>query len=482
MFCAGAAPRVACMHEWGPGSHQRGGVQVSSAACWQRRVSSERRAAWRPPPCTTAAMTRWHASSPHWDRSALLRRCSSQVPPPPPCFSSLPPATPLPLLLYPSGVMRRVSCAHAASQGFDAGLSLELELVLAIKCGALRRGYACLAALLSGCADRTLLSRFAAWNNRDKDPDAPAEPEEGADDADPFGKGTAKDTPAGAAATVGPTNVRTAPLSTPSRASHGHLAAVSHSHHRAQWCCPAQTAPEAVPEAEHVMQMASDVIAVFKQAAGVKAPQVLARLANFGVQGRATPLDSDMFTAPPPPAEASAASAPFPAAEPSATSSAAHLATSALPPPSSTKFKPMFPRRPAGGGAAAPPPPAPGDAAGDGSGEVIEGEYDDVIDWDWPLRPPPKAEDEEPAADVAATEEAAEEKGGEEGGSVEQGDGEAGEPAEKPTKAPTVKVHKSSTVSSNTIELGLRLLDATVLYAVRPPRPSPVLALSDLLV
>lgn len=88
-----------------------------------------------------------------------------------------------------------------------AGLSLELELVLAIQCGALRRGHACLAALLSGCADRTLLSRFAAWNNRDKDPDAPPAPEDGAaNDTDPFA-GTTKDTPAGAAATVGPTNV-----------------------------------------------------------------------------------------------------------------------------------------------------------------------------------------------------------------------------------------------------------------------------------
>lgn len=80
--------------------------------------------------------------------------------------------------------------------------------MLAIKCGALRRGHAFLATLLSGCADCTLLSRFAAWNNRDKDPDAPPAPDDAADDDDPFGKGAAKDTPAGVAATVGPTNVR----------------------------------------------------------------------------------------------------------------------------------------------------------------------------------------------------------------------------------------------------------------------------------
>ena len=66
---------------------------------------------------------------------------------------------------------------------------MELELGLAIKCGALRRGYACLAALLAGCTDRVLLSRFTAWNGRDKDPDAP-EPLPGEQDADPFGKST----------------------------------------------------------------------------------------------------------------------------------------------------------------------------------------------------------------------------------------------------------------------------------------------------
>lgn len=97
-------------------------------------------------------------------------------------------------------------CARPGARG--AGLSLELELVLAIKCGALRRGHACLAALLSGCADRTLLSRFAAWNNRDKDPDAPPAPEEAEDDADPFGKGAGIKDAAAAAAAAGPTNVR----------------------------------------------------------------------------------------------------------------------------------------------------------------------------------------------------------------------------------------------------------------------------------
>jgi hypothetical protein len=53
-----------------------------------------------------------------------------------------------------------------------AGLSLELELALAVKCGALTRGVACLSALLAGCRDRTLLAKFAAWRARDVDPDA----------------------------------------------------------------------------------------------------------------------------------------------------------------------------------------------------------------------------------------------------------------------------------------------------------------------
>ena len=79
------------------------------------------------------------------------------------------------------------------------GLSLELELGLAIKCGALRRGYACLAALLAGCTDRVLLSRFTAWTGRDKDPDAP-EPLPGEIDEDPFGKASQSNpgAPAGA--------------------------------------------------------------------------------------------------------------------------------------------------------------------------------------------------------------------------------------------------------------------------------------------
>jgi hypothetical protein len=46
------------------------------------------------------------------------------------------------------------------------------------------------------------------------------------------------------------------------------------------------------------MQLADEVMAVFKQAAGVQAPQILARLANFGVQGRAEALDKDLFSAP----------------------------------------------------------------------------------------------------------------------------------------------------------------------------------------
>ena len=215
--------------------------------------------------------------------------------------------------------------------------------------------------------------------------------------------------------------------------------------------------------------MASDVIAVFKQAAGVQAPQVLARLANFGVQGRATALDADLFSAPPPPPEATApAAAPAPGAEPSSGSAAGPLATSAAPPPSSTKFKPMFPRRPAPGGHVAAVPPGRGDAdAADASAEVIEGEYEDVIDWEWPLQPPPKPEVAEEAAPAAETEADAE-AGAEAAGEGEQADGEEGAAEPGKAKAPTVKLHAAAAPSSNTIELGLRLLDATVLYAVRP--------------
>lgn len=216
--------------------------------------------------------------------------------------------------------------------------------------------------------------------------------------------------------------------------------------------------------------MASDVIAVFKQAAGVQAPQVLARLANFGVQGRATALDADLFSAPPPlpepAAPAAAAAAPAVAAEPSAASSAGPLATAAAPPPSSTRFKPMFPRRPATGGPAAPPPPAQGDA--EASVEVIEGDYEDVIDWEWPLRPPPKPEEQEPAPE----EEPAKEAPNDATPDGEQAEGDAGAAEGAKAKAPTVKIHAASAVSTNTIELGLRFLDATVLYAVRPTYPA----------
>ena len=47
------------------------------------------------------------------------------------------------------------------------------------------------------------------------------------------------------------------------------------------------------------LQLAEDVINVFKQAAGVAAPQILARLATFGVQGRKEALDRDLFSTSP---------------------------------------------------------------------------------------------------------------------------------------------------------------------------------------
>jgi hypothetical protein len=53
-----------------------------------------------------------------------------------------------------------------------AGLTLELELALAIKCGALTRGVACLSALLAGCTDQSLLTLYSAWRNRDINPDS----------------------------------------------------------------------------------------------------------------------------------------------------------------------------------------------------------------------------------------------------------------------------------------------------------------------
>lgn len=46
------------------------------------------------------------------------------------------------------------------------------------------------------------------------------------------------------------------------------------------------------------VQVASDVIAVFKQAAGANADQILKRIADYGVQGRKDALDADMFTSP----------------------------------------------------------------------------------------------------------------------------------------------------------------------------------------
>lgn len=49
-----------------------------------------------------------------------------------------------------------------------------------------------------------------------------------------------------------------------------------------------------------VAQVATDVIAVFKQAAGANADQILKRIADYGVQGRKTALDADMFTSPGP--------------------------------------------------------------------------------------------------------------------------------------------------------------------------------------
>lgn len=40
------------------------------------------------------------------------------------------------------------------------------------------------------------------------------------------------------------------------------------------------------------------MIAVFKQAAGANADQILKRIADYGVAGRKTALDADMFTSP----------------------------------------------------------------------------------------------------------------------------------------------------------------------------------------
>ena len=61
---------------------------------------------------------------------------------------------------------------HTTTVTLTAGLSLELECTLAIQAGALSRGVACLSALLSGCQDRTILSKYSAWTRRDIDPDA----------------------------------------------------------------------------------------------------------------------------------------------------------------------------------------------------------------------------------------------------------------------------------------------------------------------
>ena len=68
-------------------------------------------------------------------------------------------------------------------------MSLQLELALCIKCGALKRGWACLASLLAGCKDSTLLCRFGAWTNRDINPDKLDEPKDELNVLDPFTAG-----------------------------------------------------------------------------------------------------------------------------------------------------------------------------------------------------------------------------------------------------------------------------------------------------
>lgn len=53
-----------------------------------------------------------------------------------------------------------------------------------------------------------------------------------------------------------------------------------------------------VVQSKKSVQVATDVIAVFKQAAGANADQILKRIADYGVAGRKTALDADMFTSP----------------------------------------------------------------------------------------------------------------------------------------------------------------------------------------
>jgi hypothetical protein len=186
------------------------------------------------------------------------------------------------------------------------------------------------------------------------------------------------------------------------------------------------------------VQLAADVIAIFKQAAGVAAPQILARLANFGVQGRQEALDRDLFSSKPDATNADAAKS--------------------KPPPPLTAYKPVFPRK----------DPAKDQVVTDSLidpalTEPTVGE--DVIDWRWPLRPPP-----ETAPLEAGDEGTVAMDGG--GIRAEVADATSGERAAAAAPAQPQKLAGASGhIKRTTLELGLRLLDATVMFAVRPPCP-----------
>jgi hypothetical protein len=174
--------------------------------------------------------------------------------------------------------------------------------------------------------------------------------------------------------------------------------------------------------------MAEDVINVFKQAAGVQAPQILARLANYGVQGRVEALDKDLF---------------------SMASTAANEPPKGKPPPPIQTYKPLFPRRDTAAAKQNTEKSGDDDLMDPSLQEDPAGHGVDVIDWSWPLKPPP-----------AATQTIKQASPKKSSSPMSQG------PDDAPAASTAPKgLSASRHIKSTTLELGLRLLDATVMYA-----------------
>jgi hypothetical protein len=180
------------------------------------------------------------------------------------------------------------------------------------------------------------------------------------------------------------------------------------------------------------VQMAEEVINVFKQAAGVQAPQILARLANYGVQGRHEALDKDLF---------------------SMASAAANEPSKGKPPPPMQTYKPLFPRREPGAAKPSTDKAGADDLIDPSLHEGAGGHLQDVIDWSWPLRPPTPTMQAPQRSEKASPSSSPSEKW--------QG------PDDDMQAAPAAPAQTvaSRHIKGTTLELGLRLLDATVMYA-----------------